>query len=496
MGFFGALVFLGIALAAFSLASRFLARYQFLKDQLSQARHQLAEVIAFLNDFSRKLGTVEQINDALQLVVHHLCDVLRAESLGIYVVDQREEGGKPCLRGAAVAGMFPVFGASGEIPGVVLIRPQYRVAHFRHEFIAYGQGVVGEVGGKREPVLIKSAAEREDLELPNLVQTLIAVPMFANERFLGVICAVNRREEGKHFDEEDLRMLGELSCQAALASSLVKVYSDRSSQERMLQELRFGRDLQRSLLPARIPTWGEYRFGAFGEPALEVAGDYYDFVRIDEDRLMVVVADASGKGVPACMLMAMCRSFVHSLVEDYAGMERFLMDLNRRLFSDTDAANFLTMACVVVNRRNHVCEYGCAGHTPAFMRHGDRVSLSVRPEGVALGLLPNDLGIGFETLTFLFEAGTQLLLFTDGITEALNDRGEEFGEERLREIWSRERLQPEQTTRRIVEEVRKFVGKVPQTDDHTMMVIHREESGAGESRGGKPKPNRSSSDKA
>jgi len=147
-------------------------------------------------------------------------------------------------------------------------------------------------------------------------------------------------------------MLETLSYQAALASNLVTVYSERSKQERILQEMQFGREIQQSLLPAQVPEWGEYAFNAFGRPALEVAGDYYDFVEVDENRLMIVVADATGKGVPACMLMAMCRSFVRSLVERYAGLEQFLKELNLRLFRGTDAANFLTMGLVVIDKKN------------------------------------------------------------------------------------------------------------------------------------------------
>lgn len=476
MGFFGALIFLAVVLALFALGNRLLSEHQQLKDQLAQARNQLNEVFVFLNGFSRKLGAVEEINDALQLVVHYLCDVLRAESLGIYAVDPHASSDAPRLRGAAVAGLFPVFASVGDIPEVVLARPQYRLDHFRTEIVEYGKELIGTVAATCEPILVRSvAASPYAGTLPGFVETVIAVPMTSEDRFLGVICAVNCREEGRCFDENDLLMLSELSCQAALACSLVQVYHERSGQERIMQELAFGRELQQSLLPAAVPTWGDYQLAAFGRPALEVAGDYYDFIEIDKDRLMVIAADATGKGVPACMLMAMCRSFARSMIEQYAGMEQFLMDLNRRLYCDTDSAHFVTMACVVINRQSHICEYGCAGHTPLLMRQHSGGILCFKPQGVALGLFPNDFGVSFETLTFSFDPGLDLLLFTDGITEALNERGEEFGLKRLETIWAGDERDPELLTATIVQEVKRFADKVPQADDQTVLVISRPE---------------------
>ena len=204
-----------------------------------------------------------------------------------------------------------------------------------------------------------------------------------------------------------------------------------------------------------------------------MGGDYYDFVEIDEDRLMIVVADAAGKGVPACMLMAMCRSFVRSLVEHYHGIERFLMDLNPRLFRGTDAAHFLTMAALVIDRKTHVCEYGCAGHTPLLMRRPDGKALQVRPRGPALGLLPNELGITFDTFSFCFDPGTRLFMFTDGITEALNRQDEEFGIDRLQSLWGGSMLSPDKTAELIVEKVQTFAARVPQSDDQTMLIVGR-----------------------
>ncbi|MBT3375610.1 MAG: SpoIIE family protein phosphatase [Lentisphaerae bacterium] len=471
MGFFGTLIFLATIVGVCFAVGHFLHRYRELEAELLRTRRQRSEVIDFLNHFSRSVATVAEIDHAMQLVAHYLADVLGAESLGIYTVDPNPaDADEKRLRGAAVAGMFPLFHGESEI---VLAKVKYRLEHLKHEFVTFGDGILGRVAATDSSVLVRDAATYGvPEEIPPRVHTLMAVPMRVENQLHGVVCAVNCREEARVFEEEDLQMLETLSYQAALASNLVNVYSERSKQERILQELHFGREIQRSLLPAQVPEWGSYDFTAFGKPALEVAGDYYDFVEIDENRLMIVVADATGKGVPACMLMAMCRSFVRSLVERYAGLEHFLKELNLRLFRGTDAANFLTMGLVVIDKKTHVCEYGCAGHPPLLIRTALDKTLEIKPEGPALGLLPNEFGVHFDTLTFLFNPGTSLLLFTDGITEALNRDGTEFGQERLKAIWDASATAaPEEMSQNIVDGVKDFVGDTPQSDDQTMVIV-------------------------
>ena len=465
------LAFLGAVIGGLALWARWMERYRDLENQLRQSRRQRQDVIDFLNHFSRSLATVADIDHGMQLVAHYLADVLRAESLAIFKLDTDPADNRRKLRGVAVSGLFPPLHRASDI---VLAKPKYRLEHLRHEFIDFGEGVLGEAAETEQSILIQRAADYPEPDrLPPRVDTLIAVPMSIENQFVGLICAVNTREEQRVFTNDDLHMLEDLSYQAALAINLVTIYSERSKQARILQELQLGREIQQSLIPATVPEWGVYEFSAFNQPALEVGGDYYDFVPIDENRLMIIIADAAGKGVPACMLMAMCRSFVRSLIEQYAGLETFLEHLNRRLFRDTDHAHFVTMAAVVMDKENHVCEYGSAGHTGLLMNMPDGITRVINPEGPALGLLPPELGVTFDTLSFCFHEGTSLLLVTDGITESLNAEEEEFGIERLRSVWGEKGGSLKELEQGILTSVHAFAGKTPQADDQTLMIIRR-----------------------
>jgi serine phosphatase RsbU (regulator of sigma subunit) len=222
--------------------------------------------------------------------------------------------------------------------------------------------------------------------------------------------------------------------------------------------------------------YGEYRIQPFSRSAREVGGDFYDFVQLDGGRLMFVIGDASGKGVPACMLMAMCQSFVRSSAQRFQGLEVFLEQLNRYLFHDTDRGHFVTLAVCIIDVENHICEYARAGHTELLLRLASGVTRVIKPDGPSLGLLPDELGVHFDTLSFRFKPGTSLMLFTDGITEALDEDENEFGIERLEQIWRTTDGSPEEVSKRVLSAVEEFKGDAPQADDQTILVISRPEA--------------------
>ena len=142
-----------------------------------------------------------------------------------------------------------------------------------------------------------------------------------------------------------------------MTQDLVHVYAETSRQQRIRQELDFARQLQSSLLPESVPAWDQFAVYAFTKSAKEMNGDFYDFVEIDEDRLLIVLGDACGKGVPACMLTSMTRSFIRSLAENFTDLQSFLKALNKNVYRDSDDERFVTLGCCLLDRRNSVVEY-------------------------------------------------------------------------------------------------------------------------------------------
>ncbi len=450
-----------VAVGMNTRAGRMLRR---VRRELQASRARNREIISFMNLFTRKLATVADVESAMAVVAHYLADILNAEALVIYAVQKDQKMKQRQLKRIAVQGKFPMADLHLPLPG-----------GDDQGMIQIGEGLVGKVAQTQKGLLLDpDRPEFEGFRLNKAISSLIAMPMYADNRLTGVICAVNSRRTDGRFNEDDLEMLEGISYQAALAVNLVSVYSVRSAQERLLQELDLARYIQQSLLPQQISSWGGYRLHAETRPALEVAGDFYDFIQIDENRLMIVIADATGKGVPACMLVSMCRSYLHSLSERYTGLGPLLHDLNRLMFEDTDRSLFLTMGVVVIDKKTHVCEYASAGHTELLVRLANGTVRCITPDGPALGLLPNDLSIDFDTFSFLYEKGCSLMLFTDGLVDAHNTQDQAFGNEALEKLWREAAgANADEFAGIVFSKLKEFTGEAAQYDDQTLVIIER-----------------------
>ncbi len=478
MDWFFLFIIVVLGLAGFA-ADRVRKWYEEQQQKLREAENRYREVVSFLNLFARHMATVTKIHDVFALVAQYIKDILRAEAVGIYLVEQNDAtpAAPPHLRGTACVGLFPPL--QGNVPPKLFSKPEYLEAHFLKERPRFGEGIVGRVAKIQKPLLYPGDDPESPavpgVELPSHIRTFMAVPMLVDNRITGVICAVNRKREGAGaFTEADLRLFEDLSFPAAMASNLVHVYERRSREERWIQEVSFTRKLQSSLLPKKAPEWGDFDIHATSRSAREVGGDFYDFVPIDDHRLMLVSADASGKGLPASLLMAMSQSFVRACAQHYTTLQAFLHELDQFLYQDTDRSHFVTMAVVVIDRESCVCEYARAGHTELLLQTPEGAVRTINPQGPALGLLPRDLPVIFDTLSFVFRPGTRLLLFTDGITECLNSRDKEFALERLIQVWRQTRDKSvEETARAITEATDRFRGEKEQSDDQTLVILAR-----------------------
>jgi serine phosphatase RsbU (regulator of sigma subunit) len=209
-------------------------------------------------------------------------------------------------------------------------------------------------------------------------------------------------------------------------------------------------------------------------PATEVGGDYYDVLPLSQTRLGVLVADVSGKGTSAALYMAELKGLVLALARIHDSPARLLIEVNRILAESTDSRTFVTMTYAVVDAGNRCMRFARAGHNPLIHleAHGGKTRV-LTPPGLGLGL---DRGEAFESVLREEEIplvpGDTFLFFTDGLSEAMNESSELFGEVRLREILEgSDGLSSDQLKARILEEVERFVGDAAPHDDLTMVVL-------------------------
>ena len=246
-----------------------------------------------------------------------------------------------------------------------------------------------------------------------------------------------------------------------------------AEKERIGSELRIASDIQRSILPRTFPPFpdrGDFTIYATTIPATEMGGDFYDFFLIDQDRLGLVMADVSGKGVPAAIFMAVSRSLIKATALKGGSTAECLAHVNHLLCPDNDAAMFVTVVYGILNTRTGALEYSNAGHhLPYVIRRDGSLRTLENTGGMALGVLDEAT---FSIKETSLDPGDSLFLFTDGVTEAMNGSSELYGESRLEQVLFRHHAQsPDHIIQATIDDVHTYAGDAPQADDITLLAL-------------------------
>ncbi|MBQ9337368.1 MAG: SpoIIE family protein phosphatase [Lentisphaeria bacterium] len=464
----GILIFLAVGLAVVR------TRLALSRQRLRVAMRNNVEISNFLSLFSQNMKSKQNMENWMNVTARYVMELVEAQSVCVFAL---ENG---MLRPVGVSGPFPLFHKATS--NSVMTKPKYLLEQLKSERIAVGQGIVGEAAKyKREIMLGGKDLERAKLYVTDPlvpIECIMALPLISEGEVTGVICAVNNTQEGEtYFTPEQFGRFRFITGQVVLARRIIEAYSKLSEQQRLNQELDFARKLQRSMLPETVPVWGQFSVHAYTRASKEVSGDFYDFVQIDEDRLLVVIGDACGKGIPACMITSMTRSFIRANMERYTSLMDLMLELNTNLHRDTGDGRYITLGCCVLNRRDSTLEYVRGGHTELLVYIREHIR-AIYPDGAGIGLLPTE-AVEFDTLCIEFTPEMSVMLFTDGINEAVAPRtGEYFGVPRLKELYrtaSIAKEEPETFIRRVFNAVDEFAqtpGGEGQEDDQTIVLIH------------------------
>jgi sigma-B regulation protein RsbU (phosphoserine phosphatase) len=260
-----------------------------------------------------------------------------------------------------------------------------------------------------------------------------------------------------------------------MSASVVHLLHVQREKQRIDEELRIARDIQKSLLPTELPKVAGLGIADLYESAREVGGDYYDLFMLGPQLIGVLSADVSGKGVSAALYMAELKGLMLALSQTEHSPRKLLIDVNRRLAAHLDNRSFITMAYAVIDLEAGTLTCARAGHTPLILVSGNDSQI-VSPDGMVLGLRLPGANERFEELlaedTRKLVPGDVVVLYTDGITEAMDKTGELFGEAALARVLSSHRdLDAAGIRERVLREVRSFVGDAEPHDDMTMVVL-------------------------
>src|SRR5436305_6247865 len=405
----------------------------------SQEEIQVEETLVF--DFLHGLGEAfsETIRpaDLHRLIVEGATRVVDAQGGALYLTDRT--GTK----------LVPTFISKGcpplvEVPPHVLQQaagtPGALESFLRIHNIGSGEGLLGRVWQTSTPVYLNEFSEAPELAKlrdSSLGATSVLVaPLLYAKQNMGVLALANSRM-GAPFSQNDFVVFKSITEQSAFALYNAIIYSEANEKKRLDHDLEIARDIQRILLPSEAPNVNGFEINGMNIPARQVSGDYFDYIKVDEERLGVAIADVSGKGVPASLIMAICRSVLRSQAIGNPSPAEVLQKVNRQLYPDIKEDMFISMAYLVLDHARSAVTLARAGHDAPFLYTQKTQTIStLKTPGMVVGI---DSGDVFDRLTkdvaVPLEPGDCILLYTDGITEALDNEGNEFGLERMKETF-------------------------------------------------------------
>jgi sigma-B regulation protein RsbU (phosphoserine phosphatase) len=303
---------------------------------------------------------------------------------------------------------------------------------------------------------------------------MLAPLVFARQN-LGVIAIANGPMSSP-FTETDFSTFKAIAEQSAFALYNAMIYSLADEKKRMDSDLQVAQEIQRILLPSAAPSIRNYDIDGINMPARQMSGDYYGYIRVDPARWGVAIADVSGKGVPASLIMAMCRSVLRGQAVGKTSAADVLNQVNRQIYPDIKEDMFISMAYLLLDENGNDITLCRAGHdAPLLYEAKTQTVTKLNPPGMALGI---DSGDVFERVTrdftFQMESNDCLILYTDGITEALDSKGNEYGLKRMIQAIQATASEGAAAIRKhLTDDLMDFIGSHPQNDDITLIVIRK-----------------------
>src|SRR6266446_10348558 len=474
------IVFLGLLIASLVgwLLTWWQQRLRIRQLERSKEEIQIEETLVF--DFLHGLGEAfsETIRaaDLNRLIVEGAARILDASGGALYMMERA--GGK--LAPAYISKGCPPF---VEVPADVLQKvattPLALENYLRLQPILPGEGIVGRVWQTREPVCLTDLTNASDLAAlrgTSLGATSVMVtPLLYGKQNMGVL-AVGNGPMSAPFTPSDFVVFKSIAEQSAFALYNAIIYSEANEKKRLDHDLEIARDIQRILLPSEAPVIPGFEISGINIPARHVSGDYFDYLTVDNDKLGVAIADVSGKGVPASIIMAICRSVLRSQAAQNPSPADVLQKVNRQLYPDIKEDMFISMAYLILDHAHNGVVLSRAGHdAPLLYKSSSQNVTPLRPPGMVLGI---DSGNVFDRLTsnvaVPLERDDCLVLYTDGVTEAIDTEGDEFGVERMIQSVRASAMNgaPAIVTR-LIDDLRNFVGSQPQNDDITLIAIRK-----------------------
>jgi sigma-B regulation protein RsbU (phosphoserine phosphatase) len=339
------------------------------------------------------------------------------------------------------------------------------------------RGVVERVANEGKSILTSDAqteewlSSRESVRALNL-RAILAVPMLLKEECKGVVYVDNRIQTGI-FSPKDIELLEGIASSAAIAIENARLYQVAVEKGRLERELQVAREVQSNLIPRSTPDLPGWQFSSLWQPARQVSGDFFDFIPLPGDRLGIVIADVTDKGMPAALFMAHARSVLRASVIGPFSPSENIASANHLICTDPTEGMFVSLFYGQLDPVTNEMIFVNGGHNPPFHYQAETDQLvELGRTGFPLGI---EDGSEYGQGTAKVKSGDIILLYTDGITEAMNQAGDFFEPQRLRQILLQNKTASAEEIQSVIKyAVFEFIGPIEPSDDVTMVVLKKE----------------------
>ncbi len=427
-----------------------------LQNQLLEENQRLraaVEELSALNEIATAITSTQTLEQIVDLIVRKCVKHIKVEQGAVMLLDEKDQNK----------------------PFHTMIRKQDSVSNilpFRMD-----TQLTGWMLKNRNPLIVNDLENDSrfkfmvDKNFP--IRSLLSVPMMVKGKMIGLLTVFNKKAE-IGFTLSDQRLLGIIAAQSAQVVENARLYQEEQALIRLQEEMRLAYEIQLDLLPKSQPVLSSYQIAGKSIPAKDVGGDYFDFIPRNDSTLAFCLGDISGKGIPAALLMSNLQATLRGQTLMGKGCKDCVSFANEILFHNTAPNKFATLFYGIIDSSKNELSYCNGGHNNPFYFTRDNQLITLDKGGLIVGIMPS---VPYEEDTIPFNPGDLLVIFSDGVTEAMNNSEEEFGEQRLIDLVINNRNElPVNLINIIVENVKEFSGGQSQMDDITLVIIKRNNS--------------------
>jgi sigma-B regulation protein RsbU (phosphoserine phosphatase) len=418
-----------------------------LEKENNRLKNSLQE-LSLLNEISIAIGSTNALDKIIELIIQKCVKYFQVEQAVVMLLDpQKTTPFHTVVRSADESMISLPYRLDSQLTGWMLLNNKPLLVNDLYSDKRFSLSKNDDIG----------------------IKSLLCAPLMLKGKMIGLISLFNKKKE--EFTENNQRLLSIIASESAQILENARLLKEEQAYQAVRAELEVAKNIQQKLLPEELPKMDGFEIAAVNIPANEVSGDYYDLIEINKQKFALGLGDISGKGMPAALLMANLQATLRGQVIFNDLAKDCINYANTLLFKSTESNKFATLFFTLVDIENKVLSCCNAGHDQPILlkKSGDIIRL--KTGGIPLGFMQDFV---FEEESIVMEPGDTLIMYSDGITEAMDEEGQEYSEEKLLALCNEfSYLSADEIKKRIVSAVHSHARNVPQSDDMTLLILKR-----------------------